>query len=293
MGTVAKYARLVKFSHTVFAMPFALIGYVYALRSTGAPFEWRLLVAMVAAMVFARNAAMGFNRWADRRFDAENPRTAAREIPTGAVKPQAALWFVAANALLFVASAAIISLLAGGERHYLTLILSPVALFVILGYSYTKRFTSWSHMVLGMALAIAPVGAYIAVADAVAYAPIILAALVMTWVAGFDIIYSLQDADHDRTHGLHSIPARFPGWKGLTISAALHLVTVYAVAMFGLYTSRGTLYWVGAGIFVALLVLQHCLVSPTRLRNVGVAFGTVNGLASLVFAAFAIADLLV
>ncbi len=274
---IAKYASLVKFSHTVFALPLALTGYVWALRSTGTPFEWVLLVEVLLCMVFARNAAMGFNRWADRDIDADNPRTAGREIPAGVISPRAALWFVAANVALFIATTAFINRLA--------LILSPVALLVLLGYSYTKRFTAWSHIVLGMALAIAPVGAYIAVTGTIAIAPIILSALVLTWVAGFDIIYAAGDAEYDRTHGLHSVPARFPGWKGRAISIALHLVAVYTVVMFGLYTSRGTLYWIGAGIFVALLILQH---SSKKL-----AFDWANGLASLAFAAFTITDLFV
>ncbi|MDR2912950.1 MAG: putative 4-hydroxybenzoate polyprenyltransferase [Alistipes sp.] len=276
MNILSKYASLVKFSHTVFAMPFALTGYVYALRSTGAAFEWLLLVEVVACMVLARNAAMGFNRWADRHIDAANPRTASREIPAGVVSARAALWFVVLNAALFIGVAAAI--------NRLTLALSPVALMVILGYSYTKRFTAWSHVVLGMGLAIAPVGAYIAVTGTVALAPIVLAALVMTWVAGFDIIYARQDAEHDRAHGLHSVPARFKGRGASVISVLLHLVTVYAVVIFGLYTSRGGLYWVGAGVFVALLVLQH---SSRRL-----AFDWVNGAASFAFAAGAIADLI-
>ncbi len=228
-------------------------------------------------MVFARNAAMGFNRWADRDIDAANPRTAGREIPSGAVSPRAALWFVVVNSVLFVATTAFINRLA--------LALSPVALLVLLGYSYTKRFTAWSHVVLGMALAIAPVGAYIAVTGRVAMAPIVLAALVLTWVAGFDILYARADAEFDRANGLHSIPARWPGWRGHAISVALHLVTVYAVVVFGLFVSLGTLYWVGAAIFVLLLVLQH---TSRRL-----AFDWVNGAASVAFAAFAIADLLI
>jgi 4-hydroxybenzoate polyprenyltransferase len=236
-----------------------------------------LLVEIVLCMVFARNAAMAFNRWADRRLDAENPRTAGREIPSGVISPRAAMWFVVVNAAAFVATAFFINLLAG--------VLSPVALLVLLGYSYTKRFTAWSHIVLGMALAIAPVGAYIAVTGTVAAAPIVLAALVLSWVAGFDIIYAGQDAEWDRAHGLHSVPARFPGWRGMAISIFLHLVTVYAVTVFGLFTSRGTIYWIGAGIFVALLVLQH---TSRRL-----AFDWVNGVASIAFAALAITDFLV
>jgi 4-hydroxybenzoate polyprenyltransferase len=277
MNTISKYARLVRFSHTIFALPFALVGYVYALRSTSTPFQWLLLVEILVCMVTARNAAMGFNRWADRHIDAKNPRTADREIPAGVVSPRAALWFVAVNAAIFVAVAVCINPLAG--------VLSPVALLVILGYSYTKRFTAWSHVVLGMALAIAPAGAYIAVTGTISAAPIVLAAAVLTWVAGFDIMYARADAEHDRSHGLHSIPVRFPGWRGAAISMALHAVTIYAVVMFGLYTSREAVYWVGAAAFIALLVLQH---TARRL-----AFDWVNGTASIVFAVFAIIDLLV
>lgn len=284
MGTIARYASLVKFSHTIFAMPFALAAYVYALYSTNTPFHWVLLVQILLCMVFARNAAMGFNRWADRRTDAENPRTAEREIPRGVISAKAALWFVVVNAVLFIAAAAFI--------NKLTFFLAPVALFVIIGYSYTKRFTAWSHIILGLSLSIAPMGAYIAVTGTIALAPMVLAALVLTWVAGFDIIYSLQDAEFDRHHGLHSVPARFPGWKGLSISILLHIVSVYAVVMFGLYVGGKTLYWTGAGLFIALLVLQHCLVTPSRQRNIGVAFGTVNGVAGIVYAAFTIADIL-
>jgi 4-hydroxybenzoate polyprenyltransferase len=277
MGTVAKYARLVKFSHTIFAMPFALVGFVYGVVNQGAGAGWlRTLLLVVLCMVFARNAAMAFNRWADRKIDAENPRTAAREIPSGEVSPRTAMWFVVANCVLFVATTAFINRLA--------LFLSPVALLVLLGYSYTKRFTAWSHIVLGMALGIAPVGAYIAVTGSVAVAPVILATLVLTWVAGFDIIYARADEEFDRAHGLHSIPARFRGWRALAISISLHLVTVYATVMFGLFTSRGVIYWFGAGVFVALLVVQHVWKR--------IPFDLVNGGASLALATCAIIDLL-
>lgn len=284
MGKIANYASLVKFSHTIFAMPFALVGYVFALVYTNTPFDAWLLVKILLCMVFARNAAMGFNRWADWKMDAENPRTAGREIPAGVISPKSALWFVIVNAALFVVTAAFI--------NKLTLILSPVALLIILGYSYVKRVTSWVHIVLGMALAIAPVGAYIAVTGTFALAPIVLAVLVMTWAAGFDIIYAQQDAEFDREHGVYSIPARFPGWKGLAISIGLHLVTVYAVVMFGLFTTRGYLYWIGAGLFIACLIAQHILASSPK-RNMRIAFDTVNSCASIVYAAFTIADLLV
>jgi 4-hydroxybenzoate polyprenyltransferase len=282
--TIAKYASLVKFTHTVFAMPFALTGYVYALTSTNTPFRWHILVLVILAMVFARNAAMGFTRLVDRKIDAENPRTEMREIPAGKIPPRNVAIFVVVNSLLFVFTTIFI--------NRLSLALSPVALVVILGYSYTKRFTAWSHIVLGMALAIAPVGAYMAVTGSMAIAPIILAALVLTWVAGFDVIYARQDVEYDRTHGLHSIPARFPGWQGLTISVVLHMITLYAVVMFGLFLSLGTLYWIGAGLFCALLALQHILITPSYERNIGLAFGTVNGIASVIFAIFTILEFL-
>lgn len=285
MGKIADYTSLVKFSHTIFAMPFALVGYVFALVYSGIPFDVWLLVKILLCMVFARNAAMGFNRWADRRMDAENPRTAGREIPRGIISPRAALWFVAVNAALFIATAAFI--------NPLTFALSPVALIVIMGYSLAKRFTAWVHVILGLALSIAPVGAYIAVTGTVGVAPAILAALVMTWAAGFDIIYAQQDAAFDRRHGVYSVPARFPGWKGLSISILLHAVTVYAAVVFGLYTTRGHLYWIGTGLFIALLILQHILVTPTRRRNMGIAFDTVNSIASILYSGFTIADLLI
>ena len=177
--TIRKYLSMVKFSHTIFAMPFALVGYTWALTSTSACFDWVLLVQVVACMVLARNTAMGFNRWADRDIDAANPRTASREIPSGQISPRAALWFVIINALGFMAVAATI--------NPLTLWLSPVALLVVMGYSYCKRFTALAHIVLGLALGIAPVGAYIAVTGQFAAEPLVLSALVLTWVGGFDI----------------------------------------------------------------------------------------------------------
>ena len=281
MKTLVRWASLVKFAHTVFALPFALLGYVYALKYSGEPFSWLLLAEILLCMVFARNAAMGFNRWADRRFDAENPRTAGREIPSGQISPRAALWFVVANGVGFVVTA--------GFINSLTLLLSPVALIVILGYSYTKRFTSLSHVVLGVALSIAPAGAYIAVAGSLAVAPVVLAAVVVTWVAGFDILYSLQDAAHDRTHGLHSIPARFSPAVTLGISVALHVLTVVGVCVFGTLTCGGVLYWTGAALFVVILAAQHLLNTPRYAR----LFTILNGASSIVMTAFAIADFLI
>lgn len=284
LKTITKYLSLVKFSHTIFAMPFALIGYTYALTSTGISFDWLLLVKIVLCMVFARNTAMGFNRWADRYIDARNPRTAGREIPAGKVTPRAALTFTIINALLFVGAAAWI--------NNLTLALAPLALFVIMGYSYTKRFTAMSHIVLGVALAIAPVGAYVAVTGTIAFVPIILAGIVISWVSGFDILYSLQDAQHDREHNLHSIPARFSAWGAIVISIILHLVSVYGVLIMGWLYGGGTIYWIGAGLLIALLIAQHLVSTPARIERIGATFGLVNGLSSITYAIFTITDML-
>ncbi|MEG0789776.1 MAG: 4-hydroxybenzoate octaprenyltransferase [Alistipes sp.] len=282
MNLISKYASLVKFPHTIFAMPFALMSFVYALteqhtEGISASEGWGfLLLQVVLCMVFARNTAMGFNRWADWRMDRENPRTAEREIPAGIITPRQALYFVGANALLFLLTASTI--------NRLTALLSPVALIVLLLYSYCKRFTALAHLVLGLSLGIAPVGAYIAVTGQFAWAPCILALLVMTWCGGFDIIYALQDAAFDRANGLHSIPSRFSARTALAISSTLHTVSTAALLWFTSYCPQSPVLWIGVGIFIGLLALQHLLVTPTRQSNIGIAFGTLNGLASLVLA---------
>lgn len=291
MPRFADYMRLVKFQHTIFAMPFALMAFAYAMWKYAlaevcpVPLWWCVpLVQVVLCMVFARNTAMGFNRWADRRIDAANPRTAGREIPAGVISPRRALTFVAVNALLFMACAATI--------NRLTALLSPVALAVIMGYSYCKRFTWAAHLVLGLSLSIAPVGAYIALTGRFDWEPCVLALLVLTWCGGFDIIYALQDADYDRAHGLHSIPQRFSLRTALAISVALHAVSVGALLWFGSYCPQGALLWTGEALFVAILAAEHLLVTPSRQRNIGIAFGTLNGLASLTLALFVIAQLI-
>ena len=287
MNTISKYGRLVKFSHTIFAMPFALLSFTYAVKTMpeGVALNmWVLLVQVVLCMVFARNVAMGFNRWADRDIDAKNPRTAQREIPAGEISPRAAITFVAINAVAFVLTTLTI--------NSLTAWLSPVALAVVMFYSYCKRFTSLAHLVLGLALAIAPVGAYIAVRGEFALAPCILALVVMTWCGGFDIIYALQDCAFDREQGLHSIPARFSARTSLMISIALHVVSVAALVWFMMLVRANVLMWCGAAIFASILTLEHILVTPTRQRNIGIAFGTLNGLASMLLAVFAIVGLL-
>ena len=220
----------------------------------------------------------------DRRIDKANPRTADREIPAGKISARAALRFVIVNALLFVVTASTINLLTG--------LLSPVALFVILIYSYCKRFTALAHLVLGLGLGIAPVGAYIAVTGHFAWPPCILALLVMTWCGGFDIIYALQDADFDRKNGLYSIPARFSARVSLLFSILLHAVSVAALFWFGSFCPQNGWLWLGEGLFTLILVAEHLLVTPTRQRNIGIAFGTLNGIASTVLAVFVITALL-
>jgi len=289
MNGISKYLSLVKFAHTIFAMPFALTGFTLAVcdlrNEQEAPCWWLLpLIQVLLCMVFARNTAFGFNRWADRDIDAENPRTAGRDIPAGRISPRAAMIFVAVNAALFIITASTINPLAAA--------LSPAALAVVLFYSYCKRFTALAHLVLGLSLGIAPVGAYIAVAGHFAAAPCILSLLVITWCAGFDIIYALQDAAFDRQRGLHSIPARFTAAQALGISAALHAASIAALAWFTTFCPGSWLLWTGCALFAAMLAAEHLLVTPTRQRHIGIAFGTLNGLASLTLAAFVIADLL-
>lgn len=287
MNTLSKYARFVKFSHTIFAMPFALLSFTYAVNRMpdNADFNvWVLLLQVVLCMVFARNVAMGFNRWADRDIDAKNPRTASREIPAGVISSRAAMAFVVVNAVAFIITAVTI--------NSLTAWLSPVALAVVMLYSYCKRFTSLAHLVLGLSLSIAPVGAYIAVWGEFALAPCVLALVVLTWCGGFDIIYALQDCEFDRQQGLHSIPARFSARTSLMISIVLHIVSVASLVWFMIIAEANLLMWCGAAIFAAILTLEHILVTPTRQRNIGIAFGTLNGLASMLLAIFAIAGIL-
>ncbi len=282
---IGDYMGLVKFSHTIFAMPFALMAFVFALKTTEAQFSWILLLQIVGCMVFARNVAMGFNRWTDWRIDRDNPRTASREIPAGKISPKSALIFVIINALLFIAVSSSINLL--------TAVLSPVALAVVMFYSYCKRFTSWAHIVLGLSLGIAPSAAYIATTGTLTFAPCLISLLVLTWCGGFDIIYALQDIDFDRQRGLHSIPVRFGIRGALYISIALHTVSILALILFSLYCPQGWLLWIGEGLFCGCIILEHILVTPTKQRSIGIAFGTLNGIASLTLATFTILQLIV
>ena len=278
-----KYLSLIKFSHTIFAMPFAFIGFFLAIKDY--EFEWITLVYVIFCMVFARSAAMAFNRYIDRDIDTANARTAkVREIPNGSIKANSALLFVVINSLLFLATTYLI--------NPLCLALSPIALLVVLGYSYTKRFTALCHLVLGLGLALAPIGAYLAVSGEFNIIPLFFSAAVLFWVSGFDIIYSLQDEDFDKKHELHSMPVLLGKKNALMLSNILHLLTFSALSIAGLIGNFSLYYWIGFWIFSALLVYQHTLVKENDLSKVNLAFFTTNGIASLIFGAFVIADLL-
>jgi len=278
-----KYLSLIKFSHTVFALPFALIGFFIGTRETGTGMNWRLFILVVCAMVFARSAAMAFNRYIDRDYDKANPRTKSREIPAGLIRPGSALFFVILNCALFMTSALLI--------NSICFYLSPLALSIILGYSYTKRFTALCHVFLGIGLSLAPIGAFLAVTGHFAVLPLLFSFSVLFWVAGFDIIYALQDQEFDKSLGLKSMPA-FLGKSGaLTLSSVLHSITFLLLIAAGYRASFGILYWCGFVIFSALLAYQHTLVKPDNLEKVNQAFATTNGIASVLFSCFVIAEL--
>lgn len=296
MSTIKNYLSLVKFSHTIFAMPFAMIGFFLAvLRPTlnlppapvaqdGSWQHWLLKgLLVVGCMVTARSAAMGFNRYLDRHFDALNPRTAIREIPAGIISADNALWFVIANCIVFVVLA--------GLLNPLCLMLSPVALLVVLGYSYTKRFTALCHLILGVGLSLAPIGAYIAVTNRFDLVPLLFSFAVVFWVSGFDIIYAMQDEEFDRQQQLHSIPAALGKSRALRVSEALHVLSTTFVVIAGIMGIFGWWYWMGVAVFAGMLIYQHSIVKPDDLSRVNIAFMTANGIASVVFAVFVIIDL--
>lgn len=271
---IKNYASLVKFAHTVFALPFALVAFL--LGEPGAHFTWVLLVQILACMVFARSAAMGFNRWADREIDARNPRTSGRDIPAGRITPRQALVFTLVNAALFVAVAFTINPLCGG--------LSFVALAILLGYSYLKRFTWLCHFGVGAALCIAPAGAYIAVTGTLTWPVALLSLMVFFWSSGFDILYSLADEEIDRAQGLHSIPQRFGRKRAMTIAGCVHLTEFVLTPLFVLQAGLTDFFGIAAGVFfLAMLIYQHAIISPKDLSRLNAAFFTANGIASVVF----------
>jgi len=288
--SINRYFSLVKFSHTIFALPFALIGFFLGITQLGQPFSWKLLGLMLLCMVFARSAAMAFNRYIDRDIDGKNPRTATREIPAGAISPSSALYFVIANSLGFVLAAWFI--------NPMCFYLSPVALFVILFYSYTKRFTWACHFVLGLGLALAPIGAYLAAGGSFDMVPLLYSGAVLCWVSGFDIIYALQDEEFDKSLALQSIPVRLGTAGALRLSSVLHIlcaIFIVAAAVFAQsqVTDFGWLLRLGTAIFVGLLAYQHTVVKASDLSRVNLAFFTTNGMASVLLSLFFLVDLLI
>jgi len=279
-NNIKSYFALVKFSHTIFALPFALIGFFTAIKQDGFSLDWTDLILVLLCMIFARNSAMAFNRYIDRFIDKANPRTAKREIPDNKISSKNALLFTIINSLLFIAASAFI--------NKTTLMLSPVALAVVLVYSYTKRFTFLSHLVLGIGLAIAPAGAYIAVSETLSLKIILLSSIVLLWTAGFDIIYSLQDEEFDKQNGLFSIPAKFGRKRSLIISSTIHLITIGILIYWTFLQEGNFLLWIGVGIFTSLLIYQHLIVKPNDISKVNLAFGTTNGIASVCLATFTI-----
>ena len=302
MSAIKNYLSLVKFSHTIFAMPFALIGFFLGLAkgqtqwnvnmSVGwgksiENFSWwgiKLLLVLIC-MITARSAAMAFNRYLDRTFDAKNPRTAIREIPKGIISPESALRFVILSCLLFLVSCFFI--------NRICFFLSPIALFVVLFYSYTKRFTPLCHLVLGVGLSLAPIGAYLAVTGRFDILPLLFSFAVIFWVSGFDIIYALQDVEFDKSQNLYSIPAAVGKPKALHVSEFLHILSAACVIAAGFYGHFHWLYWLGIAVFTGMLLYQHAVVKPNDLKRVNLAFMTANGIASVVFGALVIADLFV
>jgi 4-hydroxybenzoate polyprenyltransferase len=279
-----KYLSLVTFAHTIFAMPFAFIGFFLAVTTTSAHFDWLKLLLMVLCMVFARNSAMAFNRYLDRNIDAKNPRTLKRDIPAGRISPAAALTFTLVNCALFITATWFI--------NKLCFFLSPVALLVVLGYSATKRFTALCHLVLGLGLSLAPIGAYLVVTGQFALLPIFFSLSVLCWVSGFDIIYALQDEDFDRNENLYSIPAWLGKVNALRLSTVLHVLSA-AFIMAPVFIYHGGFSWpyyIGIVFFCSMLIYQHRLVKPNDLSRVNFAFMTTNGIASVVFAVFFLID---
>lgn len=293
---ISHYLSLVKFSHTIFALPFALIGLTLGIQAnisnsiidvSRIDFQdlniFKSLALVVLSMVFARNAAMGFNRYLDADIDAKNERTALREVPAGVVSSKNALLFVIINCILFVATTYFI--------NSICFYLSPVALFTILFYSYTKRFTALCHLVLGVGLSLAPIGAYLAVTGHFDSLPLYFSAMVFTWVSGFDILYALQDEGFDSQYNLHSIPVLLGRKNAMRVSRLLHFITAVLILIPGIITFS-YFYWAGALIFIGLLIYQHTLIKENDISKINLAFGTTNGVASVVFALFVIVDVI-
>ena len=285
---VKNYLSLIKFSHTIFALPFAMVGFSLGTLAHGERLSWALLALVLVCMVSARSAAMAFNRYLDRDIDQKNPRTQIREIPAGIISPKSALTFVILSCFVFILATYFI--------NSLCFMLSPVALLVVLGYSYTKRFTAFCHLVLGLGLGLAPVGAYLAVTGAFDVLPIYYGLAVLCWVSGFDVIYALQDEDFDKGQALHSIPVALGKTGALRLSIALHIGCAIFMTLAAMQLGRfdgifHTIHFVGLSIFLFLLSYQHTLVKPNDLSKVNMAFFTTNGIASCIYGTLFLLDI--
>lgn len=289
MSTVRNYFSLVKFSHTIFALPFAFIGFalgVQYMENNHLAFEnigLKFFLVLVC-MVTARSTAMAFNRYLDRHFDQLNPRTAIREIPAGIIKAEKALIFIIINAVLFITATYFI--------NTICFYLSPVALFVIMFYSYTKRFTFLCHLVLGIGLSLAPIGAYLAVTGVFHILPLLFSFAVVFWVSGFDVIYALQDIEFDTSHQLYSIPSYWGLGNALNIARGLHVMAAFFIIAAYFMGNFHFIYFGGAMVFVGMLIYQHSIVKPNDLSKVNIAFMTANGIASIVFSTFVVSAIL-
>ncbi len=279
---LSNYASLVKISHTIFSLPFAIIGFYLALQNQSTAFDFLTFLLIIACVFFARSSAMSFNRIIDRKYDSLNPRTQSRDIPSGKISLKNAYIFLCINIIGFIVATYFI--------NPLCFFLSPIALVVVLGYSFTKRFTFFAHFVLGLGLSLAPIGAYLAVTAHFDFIPILYSLAVLFWVGGFDIIYALSDMNFDREHKLHSIPQHFGINKSLIISAIIHVFSFAFILTAGLLGTVGLFYWIGVLIFGSLLFYQHFIVRPKDLSRINLAFFTLNGISSVIFMVFFLLD---
>jgi 4-hydroxybenzoate polyprenyltransferase len=281
LRSVSTTLEMIKWEHSIFALPFALTG---AMLAAGGWPAWHQVFWIVVCMITARSAAMAFNRWADARIDAANPRTAQRAIPAGVLSRGFVGMFTIVRSVAFV--------LAASQLNRAALLLSPLALAILLAYSYTKRFTRWSHLVLGLALGIAPAAAWIAIRGTLDPRIVVLTAAVIFWVGGFDVLYACQDYEHDKQCDLHSIPKSFGIPGAFWVARAMHLLMLALILLLLRLFALNRVAWVGAAVVAALLLYEHLIVSPDDMRRMNAAFFTMNGIISMVFFVFIAAAIL-